>query len=229
MLILLVQETCFMVIVPCLKIPLRWPKVYLFVSLIIRITIYFYFIHYTFLLTFAFQGISNLIPTVTFSNHLIFLLYICICIYIYMCVCVWCIYIYIYIYTLGEAVCISLCVNTLKKGLNPSLLSHLLRWSVYISYSFKISFSRTDSRLRIYHLFVLSNLNFCTVLSASPCPPSRVWSYTLFSLIYCFALLCDWSFRLCHHKVYIWYFASLPLFSSPSRQYFYIMYFELPL
>ena len=72
--ILLVRETCFMVIVPSLKIPLRRPKVYIFVSLINRITIYFHFIYYTFLLTFAFQGTSNLISTVTFSNHLIFLL-----------------------------------------------------------------------------------------------------------------------------------------------------------
>ena len=39
--ILLVGETRFMVIVPSLKFPLRRPKIYLFISIITRITIYF--------------------------------------------------------------------------------------------------------------------------------------------------------------------------------------------
>ena len=82
-----------MIIVPSLKFPLRRPKIYLFISIITRITIYFHFLHHTFLFTFAFQWALNLIPTITFSNHLIFLIsyihtYIHIYIYIYIRVCV---------------------------------------------------------------------------------------------------------------------------------------------
>ena len=39
-------------------------------------------------------------------------------------------------------------------------------------------------------------------------PPSRLLSYTLFAIIYCVHLLCDWSFRLIHHIKYICYFAA---------------------
>ena len=49
------------------------PKIYLFISIITRITIHFHFVHHTFLFTFAFQWALNLIPIITFSNHLIFL------------------------------------------------------------------------------------------------------------------------------------------------------------
>ena len=51
-----------------------------------------------------------------------------------------------------------------------------IRWSVCISKSLRslcVSFSRTDSGLCIYHLFVWSNFNFLYNSSGSPCPPCR--------------------------------------------------------
>ena len=46
----------------------------------------------------------------------------------------------------------------------------------------------------------------------SPCPPSHVWSYTLFALICCFRLFRDWSFCLYHIIIYIYYFIVSYLF-----------------
>ena len=48
--------------------------------------------------------------------------------------------------------------------------------------------------------------------SGSPCPPSRVNSYTLSGLICCIRLLCDWSFRLYYHITHIYYFLASSLF-----------------
>ena len=51
------------------------------------------------------------------------------------------------------------------------------RWSVYIwksQRSLCVSFSRTDSGIYIYHLFVWLNIISCTIPSGSPCSPSRV-------------------------------------------------------
>ena len=84
-----------------------------------------------------------------------------------------------------------------------------IRWSVCMSKSRRslcMSFSRTSAGLCIYHLLEWQNLNFCTFPSWSPCRPSCVSSYTLSVLICCIRLLCDWSFRLCHHIAYICYF-----------------------
>ena len=53
----------------------------------------------------------------------------------------------------------------------------------------------------------------CTFPCGSPCPPSHVKSCTLSGLICCIRLLCDWSFRLCHHIAYICYFVGSYLFS----------------
>ena len=44
-----------------------------------------------------------------------------------------------------------------------------------------------------------------TVLSRSPCPPSRVQSYTLSVIIYYICLLSYRSFRLYHHITYIFF------------------------
>ena len=49
-------------------------------------------------------------------------------------------------------------------------------------------------------------LTSCTIPGGSSFPPSRVYSFTLFVLIHC-NRLCDWSFRLYHHKTNIYYFA----------------------
>ena len=43
-------------------------------------------------------------------------------------------------------------------------------------------------------------------------PPSRILFYSLFTLIYCTRLLCDWSFRLYYHIIYICYFVASCLF-----------------
>ena len=45
----------------------------------------------------------------------------------------------------------------------------------------------------------------CTIPSESPCPSSRIYSYTLFVLFCCIRLLFDWSFRLYHHIILICY------------------------
>ena len=48
----------------------------------------------------------------------------------------------------------------------------------------------------------------CTYPSGSPCPLSRVWSYTPSVLICCIRLLCDWWFHHCHRIAYICDFAA---------------------
>ena len=48
--------------------------------------------------------------------------------------------------------------------------------------------------------------------SGSPSPFNRVSSFTLCALICCIRLLCDWSFRLYHHIIYISYFIASYLF-----------------
>ena len=61
-----------------------------------------------------------------------------------------------------------------------------IMWSVCISKSQRslcVSFARTDSGLCIYHLFVCSNLNSCTLPSGSHCTPIRALSYTVSALI----------------------------------------------
>ena len=63
-----------------------------------------------------------------------------------------------------------------------------ISWSVCISKSQRtlhISLSRTDFGLRIYQLFLRSNVNFLHNSRWILSPPSRVWSYTLFAMIYC--------------------------------------------
>ena len=51
----------------------------------------------------------------------------------------------------------------------------------------------------------------CTIPSGSLSPPSCVSSYPHFVLIY-YIRLCDWSFHLCHHIIYICYFVLSCLF-----------------
>ena len=90
-----------------------------------------------------------------------------------------------------------------------------IQWSVCISNSqlfLRVSFSRTDSKLCIYHLFVWSNLNFLHIFQWITFPPSHVKSYTLFALIYYTRLLYNWSHHLCHHITYISYFVASCLF-----------------
>ena len=55
-------------------------------------------------------------------------------------------------------------------------------------------------------------LTSCTISSGSFFPPGPVSSYTLFGLICCIRLLCDWLFRLYHHIIYICYFVASCLF-----------------
>ena len=43
----------------------------------------------------------------------------------------------------------------------------------------------------------------CPIPCGSPCPPSRVQSYTFSVLICCICLLCDYTFLLYHHVIYI--------------------------
>ena len=75
-----------------------------------------------------------------------------------------------------------------------------IRWSVCISKSswrVCVSFSRTDSGLCIYHLFVWSNFNF---LHNSQW---ITWPTQSCLVLYSFCLLCDWWFRLFHLITYI--------------------------
>ena len=53
----------------------------------------------------------------------------------------------------------------------------------------------------------------CTSPCGSPCPPSRVSSYTLSVLICCIRLLWDWSFSFYQHITYICFFLASYLFS----------------
>ena len=68
-----------------------------------------------------------------------------------------------------------------------------IRWSVCISKSPKrmcVSFSRTDSGLCIFHLFIWSDF-LGSIPSWLPSPHRHIEFYTLFSLIYCIHLLYD--------------------------------------
>ena len=86
-------------------------------------------------------------------------------------------------------------------------------WTVYISKSRRtlcVSFSRTDSGLCTYHLFVGSNLNFLLNFYWITFPiQSCLVLYILFTLTCCIRLLCNWSIRLCHHRINICYFIYL--------------------
>ena len=69
-----------------------------------------------------------------------------------------------------------------------------IRWSVRISKSqtiLRISFSRADSRLFIYHLAVWSNFKFLHYSHWITFSPSCDLSYTHFALDWCIPLLCD--------------------------------------
>ena len=52
----------------------------------------------------------------------------------------------------------------------------------------------------------------CIIPSESPFLPSRVYSYTLFTLICRVHVLCDWLFRRNHHIIYTYYFVASGLF-----------------
>ena len=54
--------------------------------------------------------------------------------------------------------------------------------------------------------------SFCSIPCGAPCPLSRVLSDNIFALIYWIRLLCDWSFRVNHHIIYIFYFIMSCLF-----------------
>ena len=90
-----------------------------------------------------------------------------------------------------------------------------MKWSVCISKSQRnlcISFARMNSGLFIHHLFIWSNLNYLhnsewITLPIQPC----LALYTLFALIDDIRL-CDWSFCLYYHRVYICYFLGSSLF-----------------
>ena len=87
-----------------------------------------------------------------------------------------------------------------------------IRWSICMLKSHRnlwVSFSRIGAGLCIYYLFVWLNLNFLHI----PSRPSRISPYTPSMLICCIRLLCDWSFRLCHHIAYIYCFVATYLFS----------------
>ena len=77
-----------------------------------------------------------------------------------------------------------------------------IRWSVRTSKfrgSFCVSFSRTDSRLCLYHWFVCSYLDFLHSSKWITLPTQP--SYTRLSvLVCCIRLICDWSFRLYHPR-----------------------------
>ena len=82
-----------------------------------------------------------------------------------------------------------------------------IRWSISIS-KFKrilcILFSKMESGLCIYHLFVWLDLNF---LLTQLCLLLYSLCTNLLHL-----LLCDWSFHLYHYIVYICYFVAFCLF-----------------
>ena len=80
------------------------------------------------------------------------------------------------------------------------------RWLVSISKYQRIlcfSFSRTGSGLCINHLLLWLNLNFLHNSQWITLPIQ-----SCFALIYWICLLYDWSFRLCHHIIYINYFGT---------------------
>ena len=72
-----------------------------------------------------------------------------------------------------------------------------------------VSFSRTDSGLCIYHLFVWSNLNFLHNSQWITLPAQSCQVYTLSVLICCIHLLCDRWICLYHHITYICCFVAL--------------------
>ena len=78
--------------------------------------------------------------------------------------------------------------------IGSSLLAEI-RWSVCMSKSHR-SLCVSSSRTFVHMV----------KFNGSPCPPSRVYSYTPSTLIFCIRLLCDWLFRLCHQIAYICYF-----------------------
>ena len=140
-----VRETCSMIIVPSFKIPLGRPKIYLFISLIIQITIYLYFIHYTLLF--------------------IYIIYIYIYIYIYIIhytlLYIYIIYIYIYIYISSSSS--SSCHATSKDIPDPLLpLLHIVHrlWLAF----------RATSRILTYLPYVCSNWSscFCSTICGGP-------------------------------------------------------------
>ena len=92
-----------------------------------------------------------------------------------------------------------------------------IRWSVCMLKSHRslcVSFSRRGARLCIYHLLVWSNLNFLHISQWIILPTQSCLAlYSLCELICCIRLLCDWSFRLCHHIVYIYCFVASYLFT----------------
>ena len=77
-----------------------------------------------------------------------------------------------------------------------------IRWSVYMSKSYRslcVSFSRTDVRFCIYHLFVWSNFIFLHISQWITLPTQLCLTYTL-SVLICCIRLCDWSF----HSIATW-------------------------
>ena len=90
-----------------------------------------------------------------------------------------------------------------------------IRWFSCISKPQKtlwISFSGTDSSLCIHHLFVWPNFIFLHNSQWITSPTYLFYSYTLYVLICCIHLLCDWWFHFYHHITYICYFVASCLF-----------------
>ena len=90
-----------------------------------------------------------------------------------------------------------------------------IKWSVCISKSQErlcVSYSRTESVLCIYHLFVWSNLNFLHDFTSITLTTQSCLVLDLFVQICCNRLLCDWSFRLCYDITYFCYFQRLVYF-----------------
>ena len=90
-----------------------------------------------------------------------------------------------------------------------------VRWSVCIWKSTRflsVSFLGMDSGMSTYHLFVCSNSDFLHNSQGITLPTQSCLVLNSYMLICCIHLLCDWSFRLYRHIVYIGYFVASCLF-----------------
>ena len=103
---------------------------------------------------------------------------------------------------------------TIRSGLLAEI-----RWSIWMSKSQRslcMSFSRTDIKLCIYHLFVWSNLNFLHISQWIPLPTQLC--LVLYSFCaYLLHLLIMWLFCLYHHITYICYFGYVVIEKKQSH------------
>ena len=73
----------------------------------------------------------------------------------------------------------------------------------------RIPFSRADSRLCVYYLFVWSNFNFLHNSKSITFSTQSCLLLYSFALFYCIRLWRNWSFRFYRHVIYICYFVKV--------------------